>query len=316
VNPRLGIDLGGTKIEIAIIDADGNPRWRHRVPSVMAKTEDLDQAYQQTLETIAELLRRAETFEPSVAALPVGIGTPGAECADGTMKNCNSVWLNRRHLRRDLEQHLQRPVRLANDANCFALAEAHLGAARRANSVFGVILGTGVGGGLVFNGQLHQGINHIAGEWGHNRLPAVWPEEERPAHEIAEPTGKRACYCGHYNCVETFLSGPGLGHSYFLASGVLCSAQQVMGKVAAGDAAARQVWQQYLQQLARAIAQVVNIVDPEIIVLGGGLSNIPGLYDEIPRYWRPYIFSEEVRNRLVRAELGDSAGVFGAAWLW
>jgi predicted NBD/HSP70 family sugar kinase len=316
VKLRLGIDLGGTKIEIAIVNAEGIPVWRQRLPSVMQKTDILEHAYQQTLEIIAELLRQAGEVEPSVAALPVGIGTPGAECADGTMKNCNSVWLNGRHLRRDLELHLQRPVHLANDANCFALAEAHMGAARNAQSVFGVILGTGVGGGLVFNGQLHQGINHIAGEWGHNRLPAMWPEDERPAHEIAEPAEKRACYCGRYNCVETFLSGPGLGHSYFLASGERCSVQQVMQKLAAGNTAARQVWQQYLQQLARSLAEVINIVDPEVIVLGGGLSNIPALYGELPRYWRPYIFSNEIGGRLVRAELGDSAGVFGAAWLW
>ena len=232
------------------------------------------------------------------------------------MKNCNSIWLNGQRLRQDLENKLQRSVRMANDANCFALAEAHMGAARHAQSVFGVILGTGVGGGLVINGQLHQGVNHIAGEWGHNRLPIALPENERGENEIAEPLQQRACYCGRNNCVETFLSGPGLSRSYFLASNSLVSAQDVVQKVAVGDAVAREVWQQYLQQCARSLAQVINIVDPEVIVVGGGLSNVLSLYDELPCYWRPYIFSDQINTQLLKAELGDSAGVFGAAWLW
>ena len=313
---RIGIDLGGTKIEAVIIDEDGKTRWRQRVPAVIKKTDDLQEAYQQTLAIIAELLQSAMRAEPAVKNKPVGIGTPGAESASGVMKNCNSVWLNGRPLRQDLEKKLERPVRLANDANCFVLAEAHMGAARHARSVFGVILGTGVGGGLVVNGQLHQGVNHIAGEWGHNRLPASLPEKERGNNEIDEPLQQRRCYCGRYNCVETFLSGPGLSHSYLLASKRPCSAEEVIAQVVAGDALAVQVWQQYLQQCARALAQVINIVDPEVIVIGGGLSNIPALYDELPRYWQPYIFTDEIHNRLLKAELGDSAGVFGAAWLW
>jgi len=313
---RIGIDLGGTKIEAVIIDADGKPRWRQRMPSVTKETDNLPEAYQQTLAIISELLQRAEQAEPAIKNLPVGIGTPGAESAGGVMKNCNSIWLNGQRLRQDLENKLQRSVRMANDANCFALAEAHMGAARHAQSVFGVILGTGVGGGLVINGQLHQGVNHIAGEWGHNRLPIALPENERGENEIAEPLQQRACYCGRNNCVETFLSGPGLSRSYFLASNSLVSAQDVVQKVAVGDAVAREVWQQYLQQCARSLAQVINIVDPEVIVVGGGLSNVLSLYDELPCYWRPYIFSDQINTQLLKAELGDSAGVFGAAWLW
>lgn len=318
---RIGIDLGGTKIEAVIIDDEGKTRWRQRVPAVIKKTDDLQEAYQQTLDIIAELLQAALRAEPAVKNLPVGIGTPGAEGASGLMKNCNSVWLNGRHLRVDLERKLERPVRLANDANCFALAEARMGAARHAQSVFGVILGTGVGGGFVVHGQLHQGANHIAGEWGHNRLPLALPAMERGEHEIDEPKIDeprqiRACYCGRYNCIETFLSGPGLSRSYFLASKQQHSAEEVMAKVTAGDAIAVQVWQHYLQQCARSLAQVINIMDPEVIVMGGGLSNIPALCDQLRRYWQPYIFSDETHNRLLKAELGDSAGVFGAAYLW
>jgi len=313
---RIGIDLGGTKIEAVIIDGEGKPRWRQRVPAAATKTDDLEQAYQQTLDTIAALLQQAQRAEPASKNLPVGMGTPGAECANGTLKNCNSVWLNGRHLRRDLENKLQRPVRLANDANCFALAEAHMGAARQASSVFGVILGTGVGGGVVVNGQLHQGVNHIAGEWGHNRLPIALPENERGKNEIPEPSQHRACYCGRFNCVETYVSGPGLSHGYWLASNQRCSAEAVIQRKERGDALAAEVWQQYVQQLARSLAQVINVVDPEVIVLGGGLSNVASLYSEVPQYWQPYIFSDEIRNQLIKAELGDSAGVFGAAWLW
>jgi len=321
---RIGIDLGGTKIEAAIIDGEGKPRWRKRLPAVSATTSIIndktknhfESAYQQTLDTIAELLRQAEIAEPAIKNCPIGMGTPGAECADGTLKNCNSVWLNGQPLRQDLENRLQRLVRLANDANCFALAEAHMGAARHARSVFGVILGTGVGGGFVLNGQVHQGVNHIAGEWGHNRLPVALPEDERSEREIPELSQRRSCYCGRHNCVETFLSGPGLSHSYFLASNHQCSAEQVIQKMQEGDAIARDVWQQYIQQLSRALGQVINVIDPEVIVLGGGMSNIAAIYSLVPQFWSPYIFSDTINNQLKKAELGDSAGVFGAAWLW
>lgn len=308
---RVGIDLGGTKIELVIIDADHQVCWRERLASARLTTtepaaEDLERAYQQTLSIIAQLLWEAEQVHPDIRMLPVGIGTPGSESREATLRNCNSIWLNGRPFRRDIETLLQRPVRLANDANCFALAEATMGAAVGSSSVFGVILGTGVGGGLVFNGALQSGVNHIAGEWGHNALPVILPESKQ----------QRDCYCGRKNCIETFLSGPGLSHSYFLATQQSITADRVIERVQQGDIAAQQVWQAYLQQLACSLAQVVNIVDPEIIVLGGGVSNVAMLYDEIPRLWRPYIFSDAIDTRLIKAKLGDSAGVFGAAWLW
>lgn len=313
---RIGVDLGGTKIEAVILDDAGLPCWRERVPMPVRHDASLELMYTKTLDAIAGLIARAHQAKPAIAGLPVGIGTPGAECADGTLKNCNSVWLNGRTFRHDIEQKLQRPVRIANDANCFALAEARMGAASDANSVFGVILGTGVGGGVVIHQQLHIGSNHIAGEWGHNRLPPQWPAGERSAFEIDEPTSQRACYCGRYNCVETFLSGPGLSRSYQLLSGRDATGQEVASKLAQGDHHARLAWQHYIQQLARALAVVINVIDPEVIVIGGGLSNIPAIYTDLPACWSPYIFSETISTRLVRAKLGDSAGVFGAAWLW
>ena len=320
---RIGIDLGGTKTELAVIDSHHQVLWRKRLPSARlpvqafeASPEQLLKAYQDSIHIIACLLSDAEVALPAVRGLPLGLGTPGSESASGSLRNCNSVWLNGRHLRQDLEQQLQRPVRLANDANCFALAEAHMGAAQGASSVFGVILGTGVGGGLVINGQLHAGVNHIAGEWGHNRLPRALPAGERGPQEIDEADALLPCYCGRNNCIETFLSGPGLSASYQRQSGRMHGAEYVLQLVDTGDSTARAVWQQYVQQLARSLAQVINVVDPACIVLGGGLSNVARLYREVPQYWAPYIFSDEIATRLLPAQCGDSAGVFGAAWLW
>lgn len=308
---HIGIDLGGTKTELVVVDENHQVCWRERLPSARLKATEptpaeMDVAYQESLSIIARLLQDVEQAHPDVRSLPVGIGTPGSESRQATLRNCNSVWLNGRPFRQDLEQVLQRPVRLANDANCFALAEATMGAAAGAGSVFGVILGTGVGGGLVFNGALHHGVNHIGGEWGHNPLPMLLPESKH----------QRPCYCGRLNCIETFLSGPGLSQSYFFATQQTLSADRIIAALQQGDPYAQQVWQQYLQQLARSLAQVINIVDPEVIVLGGGLSNIKMLYQEIPGLWEPYIFSDAISTRLVPAQLGDSAGVFGAAWLW
>lgn len=308
---HVGIDLGGTKTELVVIDTDHRVCWRERLSSARLTVteptaEDLERAYQHTLSIISQLLQEAEQAHPDIHGLPVGIGTPGSESRHATLRNCNSIWLNGRPFRQDLEHLLQRPVRLANDANCFALAEATMGAAEGARSVFGVILGTGVGGGLVFNGALHDGVNHIGGEWGHNPLPVALPESKQ----------QRLCYCGRINCIETFLSGPGLSRSYFLATQQTITADRVIEKVQQGDAQAQQVWQAYTQQLACSLAQVINIVDPEVIVLGGGVSNVAMLYEEVPRLWGPYIFSDVVSTRLVKAKLGDSAGVFGAAWLW
>lgn len=322
---RLGIDLGGTKTELVVIDENHQVLWRQRLPSARLlqtssqtapSTEDLDHAYQQTLAIIAQLLKAAGDKIPQTRSLPLGMGTPGSETAQGHLRNCNSIWLNGRPLRRDLEQYIQRPVRLANDANCFALAEARMGAAQGADSVFGVILGTGVGGGLVLKGELHSGVNHIAGEWGHNRLPAALPAGERGAEEISEPLHQHPCYCGRINCIETYLSGPGLSRSYFALTQQSLSAEVIADRQRAGECAAQQVWQHYLQQLARSLAQVINVVDPEVVVLGGGLSQAPILYEQIPQLWKPYVFSEVVQTRLLQAKLGDSAGVFGAAWLW
>lgn len=326
---RLGIDLGGTKTELVVIDENHQVLWRQRLPSARLpqtssqtapSVEDLHHAYQQTLAIIAQLLKAAGDDIPQTRSLPLGMGTPGSETAQGHLRNCNSIWLNGRPLRRDLEQYIQRPVRLANDANCFALAEARMGAAQGADSVFGVILGTGVGGGLVLKGELHSGINHIAGEWGHNRLPVALPVGERGAQEIPETLQQslqqRPCYCGRINCIETYLSGPGLSRSYFALTQESLSAEMIADRQRTGESAAQQVWQHYQQQLARSLAQVINVVDPEVVVLGGGLSQARVLYEQIPRLWAPYVFSEVVQTRLLQAKLGDSAGVFGAAWLW
>ena len=320
-NLRLGVDLGGTKIEAVILDAQDRVLWRERVAMpVLDRQGNLDAAYQQTLGKIAGLLTAAVQAEPAARTLPLGMGTPGAECASGSrqgrMKNCNSVWLNDRALRQDLENYLQRPVRLANDANCFALAEAQMGAARGATTVFGVILGTGVGGGLVVRGQLLEGANHIAGEWGHNRLPVPWAQSERGANEIDEVIQLRPCYCGRINCLETYLSGPGLANSYRLSGGDAIKAEEVIARKRSGEPLANSIWKQYAQQLARSLAQVINIVDPDVIVIGGGVSNITEIFMLVPTLWTPYIFSDVINTRLVQAQLGDSAGVFGAAWLW
>jgi len=296
---RIGIDLGGTKIEGIAIADDGREVIRRRVS---APRDD----YRATLNAIAELVRdiEAETGRHG----KVGVGIPGALSPEtGLVKNANSTWLNGRPLAADLETTLRRPVRVANDANCFALSEASDGAAAGADVVFGVIIGTGTGSGIVVHGRVLTGPNAIAGEWGHNALP--WPEDqERP--------GPR-CYCGKSGCIETFLSGPAISREY--GSGV--AAAEVVTRAAAGEVRAKEVLDRYERRMARALAAIINILDPEVIVLGGGLSNIERLYDQVPRLWRPYIFSagaaaDPVRTRLVRARHGDSSGVRGAAWLW
>lgn len=236
------------------------------------------------------------------------------------MKNCNSTCLNGQPLQQDLERKLQRPVRLANDADCFALAEAHSGAAQEASSVFGVILGTGVGGGLVFNKQLLQGPNHIAGEWGHNPflLSALHSHETFSTRELNVYDRERPCYCGKANCVETWLSGPALSQSDWELSGKNCrrDAQDIVRASQAGEAQALRILNHYVNMLASCLATVINIVDPEVIVLGGGLSNIEMLYRELPNALEAYVFSDEILNRIVPAQQGDSAGVIGAAYLW
>jgi len=267
---RIGIDLGGTKTEAIALDAAGREIFRKRVPTPRGD-------YDATLKTIASLV--AEAGEGSV-----GVGIPGAlSHASGLVKNANSTWLIDKPLQQDLERALGREVRLANDANCFALSEATDGAAAGAEVVFGVILGTGVGGGIVVRGRIVEGANAIAGEWGHNPLPLP----------RADDMPLRPCYCGRAGCIETYLSGPALERG---------------GGEPALDL--------YCERLARALAGVINIIDPDVIVLGGGVSNIARLYDEVPKLWPRHVFSDHIATRLLPPRHGDSSGVRGAAWLW
>ena len=291
---RTGIDLGGTKIEIAVFGEDGLPLLRER-----AATPQGD--YGATLRTVARLVTDAEAKVG--AGSSVGIGIPGAESrTTGLVKNANSTCLIGRPLKADLEAMLGREVRLANDANCFALSEATDGAGADAGVVFGVILGTGVGGGIVVDRKTLQGANAIAGEWGHNPLPG---EHHRDT-----------CYCGRKGCIELYLSGPGLSADHRRAAGADLSAVEIAQRAAGGDADCGKTLRRYAGRLARALAGVVNILDPDVIVLGGGLSNIDSLYDDVPRLWGQWVFSDQVSTRLLKHRHGDSSGVRGAAWLW
>lgn len=298
---RIGVDLGGTKIEAIALSATGEVVARLR-----AATPRGD--YEATLAAVADLVRRIEAMAARHGAVAgsVGVGIPGAlSRRDGRIKNANSTWLNGRAFDRDLVRALGRPVRLANDANCFALSEASDGAAAGASPVFGVILGTGVGGGIVVDGRVVTGRNAIAGEWGHNPLP--WPsDEERPGPP---------CYCGKSGCIETFLSGPGLVRDQS-GDRRLDSPAEVAAAAADGAPDAIAVLARYQDRLARSLAQVINIVDPEVIVLGGGLSNLAALYREVPARLPAYVFSDRVDTRIVPPRHGDSSGVRGAAWLW
>jgi fructokinase len=294
---RIGIDMGGTKIEAIAIDADGRERFRKRVRSPRGD-------YPGTIEAIAALVA---DVEGALGPATVGIGMPGTiSPATGLVKNANSTWLNGQRLADDLVARLQRPVRLANDANCFALSEAADGAAAGARIVFGVIIGTGTGGGVVVNGQVLVGANAVAGEWGHNPMP--WPQ----ADEWPGP----ACYCGRTGCIETFLSGPGLASDYGRAGGERLDAVSIAQRACAGDDLAAATLARYERRLARALAAVINVLDPDVIVLGGGVSNIDRLYTRVPALWGKYVFSDRVDTRLARAVHGDSSGVRGAAWLW
>ena len=313
---RIGVDLGGTKIEAIALADDGTDLVRMRIPAPRGD-------YQCTLDAIASLVREVAARAQALASgsgvtllplAPVGIGIPGAiSPATGRVKNANSTWLIGHRLADDLERTLGRPVRIDNDANCFAVSEASDGAAAGARVVFGVILGTGVGGGLAINGEAIVGRMAIAGEWGHNRLPAtdaaVMAAEEWP--------GPR-CYCGRRGCVETFLSGPGwlARHHALHAAAREESAEALVHAMRAGDAAARDSFGRYVDRLARALAMVINIIDPDAIVLGGGLSAVSELYEEVPRVWGRYVFSDRVDTPLLPPRHGDSSGVRGAAWLW
>jgi fructokinase len=295
---RLGLDLGGTKTEIIALDADGKALLRRRVA-----TPQRD--YPATVALLARLVRDAEAELGRAGS--VGVGTPGAASrVDGRIKNANSTCLNGQALQQDLEAALGRPVRLANDANCLAVSEAADGAAAGAAVVFGVILGTGVGGGIVVRGEPLTGPNAIAGEWGHNALPL-------PAgDDLPLP----ACYCGRRGCVETYLSGPGMSADHARHTGVALDAAQIAAAAARGDAASEATLRRYEQRLARALAVVINVLDPDVIVLGGGLSALERLYVNVPLLWGPHVFSDRVDTRLVRSLHGDSSGVRGAAWLW
>ena len=296
---RIGIDLGGTKIEVIALDDSGATLVRRRLPTPVGE-------YSAALNAIAELVEFAE--KETGKSGTVGIASPGAELKrTGLIKNSNSGALNGMPLKRDIAQRLRREVRIENDANCFALSEAVDGAARDANVVFGAILGTGVGGGIVINRQVLVGWNRIAGEWGHNPLP--WAD----AGERAEDA---RCACGKIGCIEYFVSGPGLARSYRSATNDAVSAQDVVARAAAGEKAAVECMRRYQDRLARSLATVINLLDPDAIVLGGGLSNVTELYAALPPLISQYTFSDYIDTPIVRAVHGDSSGVRGAAWLW
>lgn len=295
---RIGIDLGGTKIEIVALDDDGRTLARRRVATPQGD-------YARTLEAVVGLVAAVEGELGRRGT--VGVGTPGALSRhSGLIKNANSTCLIGQPLKRDLEALLGRELRVANDANCFALSEAADGAAAGAAVVFGVILGTGVGGGIVVNGQVLDGANAIAGEWGHNPLPL--PDDD----DLPLP----ACYCGRAGCVETYLSGPGMAADHARRNGLAPTPEAIVSDASAGDAACETTLQLYEARLARALAGVINLLDPDVIVLGGGLSNLARLYSQVPRRWGAHVFSDRVDTRLVPAVHGDSSGVRGAAWLW
>ncbi len=295
---RLGVDLGGTKIEIIGLATDGRELLRRRIATPQGD-------YRATLSAIAGLVATAEAELGQTGS--VGIGIPGAESLrSGLIKNANSTCLIGQALRQDLQTLLRREVRLANDANCFALSEAIDGAGRDAETVFGVILGTGVGGGIVIRRQVLVGANAIAGEWGHNPLPRL-AAADQPAPD---------CYCGHQGCVETYLSGPGLTADHARHTGETLAAATIEHRALGGDSACEATLRRYEDRLGRALASVINILDPQVIVLGGGLSNMQRLYRHLPAGCAPYVFSDAVDTRFLPPVNGDSSGVRGAAWLW
>lgn len=298
---RLGIDLGGTKIEIIALDAAGQERYRQRVATPQGD-------YAATVEAIVQLVRLAETALSAEGS--VGIATPGAVSrVTGRIKNANSTCLNGQPMVEDLQRAMQREIRIANDANCFALSEAIDGAGADADVVFGVILGTGVGGGVVINRQVLTGANAIAGEWGHNPLPIFSPSNtstELPGH---------ACYCGKRGCIESWLSGPGLAKHFLEDTGRALTAEQIVEQ-AATDPRCETALQAYEDRLARGLATIINVLDPDVIVLGGGLSDVARWYDAVPRRWTQYVFGDHVATKLLPPKFGASSGVRGAAWLW
>jgi fructokinase len=295
---RLGIDLGGSKIEGVVLDTDGAERCRERIPTPQGD-------YAATLDAVVALVSSLETRVGQMCS--IGIGMPGSlSRATGLVKNSNSVCLNGQPLHRELEARLGRSLRFANDADCFTLSEATDGAGRDAALVFGVIVGTGTGGGIAFNRQLLAGPNGISGEWGHNSLP--WPQPE----ELPGP----ACYCGLRGCIETWLSGPGLARDHQQWFGGSQDARSIIQSAELGDVSASMTVQRYANRMARALASVINVLDPDVVVLGGGISNCKRLYSVVVSQWQDYVFSDRVDTRLLRAQHGDSSGVRGAACLW
>ena len=298
---RLGIDLGGTKIEGIALEGGA------QVARLRTDTPRND--YPATVDAIVTMVAALE--QRAAASGTVGIGMPGTlSPVTGLVKNANSVWLIGKPLLADLERRLVREVRIANDANCFAISEATDGAAAGAGVVFGAIVGTGTGAGVVVRGHVLTGPNGTAGEWGHNPLP--WPDDdERPGPQ---------CYCGRHGCVETFLSGPGLAADHERRTGGTCAPQEIVLRASSGERASEDTLIRYERRMARALAGVINLLDPDVIVLGGGMSNIARLYASVPRLWSEWVFSagsgDIVRTSLVRARHGDSSGVRGAAWLW
>ena len=293
---RFGIDLGGTKIEIVGLDKSGAVAYQKRIATPKGD-------YAGTLQAMSDLVLQAESQLDIMGS--VGVGIPGAVShKTGRVKNANSTWLIGQDLQGDLQTKLNRPVQIANDANCFALSEAVDGAAKNANVVLGVIIGTGCGAGIVVNKRLINGANSIGGEWGHNPLPwATQNDDQRP------------CYCGLKGCNETFLSGTGLEQHYQNRTGLVVSAQQVVTLSLQGDHMAKALMEDYTVWLAKGLASVINVLDPDVIVLGGGMSNVGTLYTEVPKIWQNWVFSDQVTTQLVAPKYGDASGVRGAAWL-
>ncbi len=293
----IGIDLGGTKIEIIALNNENQIISKNRVPTPKS-------GYNHILKTIVEQITDVELKIGNAAS--IGIGTPGSlDPQTGLVKNANTICLNHKPLQQDLQNLLNRKIIIANDADCFALSEALDGAGKGTQSLFAVIIGTGTGGGIAINGQLLTGPNQISGEWGHNPMPYATDED----------FDNRLCYCGKRACIETFLSGPGLSLSYKLLSGQQLDPRNIVRAAEENDKVANQVLNNYAKQLARSTASVINILDPEMIVLGGGLSNLEYLYRAVPKLWPDTVFSRDVKTKLVPARFGDSSGVRGAAWL-
>ena len=298
----LGVDLGGTKIEVALLDPVGQVLMRERRPTPQGD-------YAGTLQVIADLVGLADAAADSGERLPLGMAIPGAvSTLTGRIKNANSVVLNGRSLQQDLEALLRRPVRLQNDANCLAVSEAVDGAGAGAELVLGVILGTGTGAGLAWQGRVWGGRNRVAGEWGHNPLP--W------AREDWQEWPGRPCWCGQRGCIETWVSGPGWAEAHRVETGQALTSEAIVNAMRQGDAVARASFNRWADRLARSLAHVINLLDPDVIVLGGGLSNISELYEAVPARWSAPVFSDAVQTALRPALHGDSSGVRGAAWLW